>query len=301
MRISTAFYYSSTSTALQTQRADLFQTQEQLDTGRRIVTPADDPLGAAYVLQTSQALAISQNNSNNIKIATNKISQENTYLDAINGVLAQVKNIVTGAGGTPSTQERTDAANYLQQQYQNLLAYANSTDANGNYVFAGSKGSTLPFQQTTGASNYQGDNVQQNIAINSQQTIPVSDSGQTVFGVGTANDPFAVISTFITDLQNPALTGAAYQTAVDTAVSSINGAISNVVSVQSQVAGRSQQLTAAATTETQFTLQFQNEIDRVQSADTQKIAVELQLQQTTLQASQQAFVSASKLSLFNFL
>ena len=301
MRIGTAFSFAMSTAAMQAQQADLFKTQQQIATGRRIVTPSDDPLGASRALQTSQSLAVSQNSSNNIKLATTKINQESTYLDAIRSVLEQARNVAVGASGNPSTRERTDFASYLQQQYQNLLAYANSTDANGNYVFAGSKGQTLPFQQVTGASNYQGDNTQQNIAINSRQTIPVSDSGQTVFGVGTANDPFAVISTFITDLQNPALTGAAYQTAVDTALTGLNNALDNVVGVQSQVAGRSQQLQAAGAMETQFSLQYQSELDRVEAVDMQQAAVELKLQETTLQATQQAFVSASKLSLFNFL
>ncbi len=301
MRIGTALSFAMNTAAMQAQQADLFKTQQQVATGRRVVTPSDDPLAASQALRVSQAEAISGNNSDNIKLATTKINQESTYLDAIRGVLDEVKNIANNSGGTPSTRERTDYAIYLQQQYENLLAYANSTDANGNYVFAGSKGSTLPFQQVTGASNYQGNNVQQKIAISGNQTIPVSDSGQKVFSVGTANDPFAIISQFITDLQNPALTGSAYQTAVNSAMSGINGALDNVISVQSEISGRNQQLKAAGATEAQFKLQFQNEIDRLELVDMQKAAVELKLQETTLQATQQSFVNASKLSLFNFL
>lgn len=301
MRISTAYYYNRSTASMQAQQTELFKTQQQIGTGRRIVSPSDDPLGASRALQNSQFLAASQNNTANIKLAQNKVAQESTYLDAIRGVLGQAQNIITGSGGTPSDRERADFAIYLQQQYDNLLAYANSTDANGNYIFAGSRGLTLPFQQTTGAANYQGDNEQLEMAINGRQTVPTTDSGQRIFGVGTADDPFAVISQFITDLQNPALTGSAYQTAVNAAMSGIDNALENVISVQSEVAGRDQLLKAAESMERQFTVQYQNELARIESVDIQEAAVTLKLQETTLQAIQQSFVNASQLSLFNFM
>ncbi|MCX7628518.1 MAG: flagellar hook-associated protein FlgL [Methylophilaceae bacterium] len=301
MRISTVLSFQMNADALLTKQATLNHLQQQLATGRRIVTPADDPIGAAHALQTSQALAVAQNRIDNIHAAIFKVKQESNVLDAVTAVLQNARNVAIAAQGNPSMTERTDYAAYLRELYQDLLAYANATDANGDYMFAGSLGGTQPFQQTSGPSNYQGNSVQQRLMIGNDRSIPVSDPGNTVFGVGTPNDPFAVIDQFINDLLNPLLTGAAYDAAVATALSRLGMAVERVKGVHNQVSNRMQELQVALDTETNFRLQYQNELDRVESVDMQKLAVQLQLQQVSLQASQQAFVKASQLSLFNLL
>lgn len=301
MRISTAFSFEMNSVSMQTKQGDILHTQQQIATHRRIVTPSDDSVGASHALENSRALAISESNTEGMKTAEVQIKAESITLDAIRQVLTNAKGIAIGATGNPSNQERTSFTNYLQQIYQDLQGYANSTDVQGNYVFSGFNGSTVPFQQAAGASNYQGDNGQRYVAISSTRQIPVSDSGQSVFGVGTANDPFTVIGQFITDLQNGALTQAQYDAAATAAVTGLSNALDNVVKIQDQVAVRAQELTAAQSVEAQFALQFSNELTRVEGVDMQKAAVELNLQQVSLEATQKAFLSASKLSLFNYM
>lgn len=300
MRISTSYYFSSNQQALLDKQATLSYLQQQLATGRRIITPSDDPVGATHALQTARALSVSENNIENITKAGTRVQVESTTLEAIRNVLENAKNIATGAGSNPSTEERTSYANYLTQLYDDLKGYANSTDADGNYLFSGFK-NVAPFQQVTGASNYQGDSSNRYVSISNSRQIQVSDSGQDVFSVGTANDPFAVISQFITDLQDTTLTGSAFQTAVTNAVSGLGGALTQVQKVSDNAATRYQELQTAKDTESQYKLQFQNELSRVEDADTQTVAVQLQLQQTSLEASQKAFINATQLNLFSLL
>lgn len=300
MRISTSFYYSSNLAAMQDKMATLSHVQQQMATNRRIVTPSDDPIGAAHALQTARALAVSDNSLDSISKAQTTLKTESTTLDAIRQVLESAKDTAINANGNPSTQERTSFANYLTQVYDDLRNYANSTDANGNYIFSGFK-NVAPFQQTTGASNYQGDNSNRYVTIGSNQQLQVSDSGQDVFNVGSANDPFAVISQFITDLQNGTLTGAAFTTAAANAVSGLQGALDKVVKVSDNVAVRFQQLDTAKSTQTQYKLQYEDELDRTETVDMQTAAVQLQLLQTSLEATQKAFINASQLNLFSLL
>lgn len=300
MRISTSYYYQVNAQAMQNEQTNLNTIQQQVATGLQYQTPADNPVAATEALRISQALAASQNNSSNIKAAQFDVNQESTILSAINTDLSSAQNLAVGTQSSSSTQDRTSSASALQQLYNDLLSYANSTDANGNYIFAGSKGSTVPFQQTTGVSNYQGDNLQQSIAISANRNIPITDSGQSVFSVGTANDVFGVISQLIKDMQGP-LTGAAFSSQINIDTTNLNNAIANVQNVSSQVANRLQELNAAATTETNLQTQYQNQLDTIQNVDTAKAATQLQLQETQLTASYQAFSSASKLSLFNYI
>jgi flagellar hook-associated protein 3 FlgL len=300
MRISTSFYFSSNLAAMQQKQATLSYLQQQLATHRRIITPSDDPLGAAHALETSRALSVSVSSLENIAKAQTRLKTESTTLEAIRSALENAKNTALGAGNNPSKQERTSFANFLTQVYDDLRGYANTTDAEGNYLFSGFK-NEAPFQQLTGPSNYQGDNAKRYVSIGANQQIQVSDSGQDVFSVGTVNDPFAVISQFITDLQNEALTGDAFDTAVDTALTRLEAALDKVELVSDHVAVRFQQLDVAKETQTQYKLQYENELDRVESADLYEVGVKLQLLQTSLEASQRAFINAAQLNLFNLL
>jgi flagellar hook-associated protein 3 FlgL len=301
MRISTSVYFSANLAAMQEKQAALFHIQEQIATHRRIVTPSDDPIGATRALQTARAVVLSENNLENIKKADIHIRTESTTLEAIRDVLENAKGIALGVGGNPSTQERTSYANYLTQIYEDLRGYANATDSEGNYIFAGFKGTTPPFQQITGVSNYQGDHGKRYVAISASRELQISDSGQDVFSVGTANDPFAVITQFISDLQNPVLIGAAFNAAASTAIDGLANALDRVINISDHVAVRFQELNIAKEAETQYRLQYQNELSRIEDVDMQSAGVQLQLQQVSLEATQKAFMNASQLSLFNYL
>ena len=51
MRISTSTIYSSGIASMQQQTERLLQTQQQISSGRRILSPADDPVAAARALE----------------------------------------------------------------------------------------------------------------------------------------------------------------------------------------------------------------------------------------------------------
>jgi flagellin-like hook-associated protein FlgL len=102
-------------------------------------------------------------------------------------------------------------------------------------------------------------------------------------------------------LQDSTLTGAVFDATADTAISGLENALSKVVQISDHVAVRFQQLETAKEVETQYKLQYQNELDRVESVDMLTAGVQLQLLQTSLEATQKAFINASQLNLFNLL
>ncbi len=303
MRVSTSLFYQLNTTALQDQQTAMYKTQQQVATQRRILTPSDDASGATYVLQTSQAKAMSDTNLDNIKLASTTLEGESNVLKAISTVLDNVKTVAINSSGSSSTQNRTDFANYLTTLYEDLQGYANEKDSQGNYLFSGFAGSTKPYTQTVGnATNYAGDSGIRNMAISQTRNIRVSDSGPDVFGTaGTASDPFTAINQMITDLQNPALIGSAYDAAMSASLTNITTALNRVNTLSAQVGIRYQEMQTAELMEKNLNTQYANELTRVEGVDMQKAAITLNLQQTTLSASQQAFVKASELSLFKYM
>lgn len=300
MRIATAHAFDLASAGLMAQQARLVRVQQQMATGRRILTPSEDPLGAQRALQTSMQLGRTENYLSNMQQALVRLKLESTVLTAARGVLAAARDAVASVQQQTDMTQRTSVADLLSRLKEDLLGYANSRDVNGDYLFAGSKGGAAPFQETPSVT-YVGDSFQLRIAVSDSRSIEVSDPGNSVFSMGGPNDPFAAIDQLISDLTNPALSGSAYTTAIGTSLTNLDGALQQIDAVHNTVANRVGEIEMLQTAMADARLRLQDELQRIESVDLQKAAVELQLQQVSLQAAQQTFAKTSQLSLFNYL
>ena len=183
MRISTSTIFDLGVTSIQQQTTTLVKIQQQLATGRRILTPEDDPVGAARVLEVSQSKALNQQYDVNTGSATSSLGMEETALESVGNLIQDVRTIAINAGNpTLDHNNLASLATDLRGRYQELLGIANSTDGNGQHLFAGYKGSTQPFSESSpGTVAYNGDQGQRLMQISPSRQIAVSDAGSDVF------------------------------------------------------------------------------------------------------------------------
>lgn len=183
MRISTNTLYDQGLARMQQQTTDLFKTQQQLSTGRRILTPEDDPVGAARVLEVSQSAGINKQYDTNMGSATSALGLEESILGRTVSLIQDVRTLTIQAGNaTLNNSDLASLATDIQGRYQELLGLANSTDGNGQYLFSGYRGATKPFTESAlGNVSYNGDQGQRLLQISPSRQIPVSDSGSDVF------------------------------------------------------------------------------------------------------------------------
>jgi flagellar hook-associated protein 3 FlgL len=194
MRVSTSTIYDSGVASMQLQSQKLLQSQQQISSGRRILTPADDPAAAARVLEISQTQAINQQYGTNSGAASDSLTLEESTLGSISQLLQNVRDITVTAGNPTLTQtDRATLATQLRGDYQQLLGLANSTDASGEYLFSGYQGATRPFSESApGTVVYSGDQGQRLVQVSASRQIAVSDSGADVFQrIPTGNGRFA--------------------------------------------------------------------------------------------------------------
>jgi flagellar hook-associated protein 3 FlgL len=193
MRISTGTIYDLGVAAINQQQAALVQTQQQLSTGRRVATPADDPIAASQILETSQAQSVNQQYITNQGTAKNLLGQTDSVLGQVGTVLQDVRVLVISAGNaTLSNQDRATLATQLQGQYAELMGLANSSDGTGGFLFSGYQGNTQPFSQGATSVAYNGDDGQRLIQVSGSRQLPVSDNGADIFQrVKTGNGVFA--------------------------------------------------------------------------------------------------------------
>jgi flagellar hook-associated protein 3 FlgL len=224
MRISTSQIFDSGSRNIMNGQSALYKTQNQMSTGRRFLTPQDDPVAASQVLLDTQARQVAAQYGDNQSNASSQLSLEESRLQSIVDIVQYIQEqVVAGGNASYSDSQREFIANDLKSQFDTLLGLANSADASGHYLFSGFQGETQPFELTsTGAVNYVGDDGQRLLQVGSSRQIAVSDSGRDIFnnnrtGNGTfttaaaaANTGTGVVATG--SVVNPqALTGNNYQ------------------------------------------------------------------------------------------
>lgn len=190
MRISTNMIYDAGVSTINRQMADLLHLQQQVATGRRVVTPKDDPVAAARALEVQQSKDVIAQFSTNHDNATSALGLEEAQLTSLNDMFGRIRQLAVQAGNAPlSANDRESIALELRARFDELLGIANATDGNGQYLFSGYMGDTKPFggnvdalvaAPTTDVS-YLGDDGQRKLQVSPSRYLEVSDSGLDVF------------------------------------------------------------------------------------------------------------------------
>lgn len=183
MRISTLQAFNNGVQGLQRNYANVTRTQEQISTGNRILTPADDPVASVRLLQLEQQEGVLKQYSENLTAAKNSLTQEDVVLGSVHTVLQRVYELTVSAGnGGLSLDDRRSIASELAQREDELLSLMNTRNARGEYLFSGYQGKTQPFvRQADGTYAYMGDDGQRKLQIASSLEVPISDNGRQVF------------------------------------------------------------------------------------------------------------------------
>lgn len=250
MRLSTSMIYDNAMANMTSQSNALQHTQQQIATGRRVVTPSDDPAAAAQALEVSQAKAVNSQYAANQGSAKSTLGLVDGQLSSVNELIQYVQSRVVQAGnGALNAGDLKAMAVDIRGQFQELMGLANGMDGLGQYLFSGNKGTTQPFSgdilaamSAGSAVAYSGDSGGRALQVTGSRQLPVSVPGDSLF----MGNPYAAASAAagnsgnITGIAsavnlNGALTGHGYQIKLSSAGSYqvIDGnkpAASNVIS-----------------------------------------------------------------------
>jgi flagellar hook-associated protein 3 FlgL len=182
MRISSNSIFDNGVLQLSNLQVGLAHTQNQLSTGRRILTASDDPVAAARALEVTQSEQINLQLATNRQNANSSLSQVDLALSGVTSLLQDVKTLTVNAGNAGlNDADRKSIATELAGRFDDLLGLANTADGAGGFLFAGFKATTLPFIKTATGAQYQGDQGQRILQVGSTRFLPISDSGNSVF------------------------------------------------------------------------------------------------------------------------
>ena len=147
MRISTAYPQQFNVNSMFDQQAKLNETQLKLSSGKKYLTPAENPSAAAYALGFQQSINETLQYQENVDAVTQRLALEETSLSSAIDTLQRLKELglqgVSDSGN--STISRNAIASEFDQLNEHLVGLANTRNANGEYIFSGTNTTEMPF------------------------------------------------------------------------------------------------------------------------------------------------------------
>jgi flagellar hook-associated protein 3 FlgL len=308
MRISTAWANQSSVSSMLNTQAKLQETQLQISTGKKILTPADDPTASSLLIDLKQSLKQTEQYQNNINTSRHRLTMEEGVLQNATEILQRIHELgVQGLSGTNTQQSRTAAAVEMESLNDQLLSLANTKNANGEYMFAGFKSNTQPFSKDAsnpGAYAYAGDINVRSIQIDASRQITDGDPGVNVFGVPTGAAPAAVPApgsiTNVFEAINKLAADLKANAPSQASLGDISRALDNVVLTRSSVGARLNSLDQQEEINSDSILNTKTVMSATEDLDYAEAISRFSQQQLSLQAAQQTFSQTKKLSLFNY-
>lgn len=194
MRVTPGMMSAQVQRELQAALAAIAHQQELLSSGRRIVAPADDPVGAAQAVTIRSRQAATAQFQNNVAAARASLSTADSTFRSIVEVVTQAREAaVQGASDSNDALARQSIGIAVNQLLETLVTLANSRGGTGTFLFAGQESTTAPYTVTRDASgqitavtpNPRGIDDPTPAEIGEGVTIPTSVSGTAIFGAVT--------------------------------------------------------------------------------------------------------------------
>src|SRR4051812_10543641 len=158
MRIGSATLAAQGINAILDQQARVARTQQQITSGHKDVSAANNPADFSAAIGFDNALAQLERFGKNADIVTNRLGLEDNALSQVGDTLQRVRELTVEANNaTQDDVSRQSAIAELKTRLQQLVDLANSDDGQGRYLFAGTNDSTAPFSFAGVNVSYAGD------------------------------------------------------------------------------------------------------------------------------------------------
>lgn len=182
MRVSTNGSYQRSLGLMQQLTAALDHTQRQISSGRRLLSPSDDPIASARTLELQESVTRLGQLSRNGEMARNRLSFEEAALGSINDVMQRVRELALQANNaTQSNESRSLIAAEMREHLDSMLQLANSEDGHGRFLFSGNMDNTKPVGRTGTTYTYNGDQGQRMVQIGDNRQVADGDPGEQIF------------------------------------------------------------------------------------------------------------------------
>lgn len=306
MKVSTSMFFDRASAQLGNVQGSLAKTQEQLSVGKQITKPSDEPDKASLVTRLESEIARQKSYQGNLKAMEIRLQSEETALNNTSDVMYRMKELATqAANDTLSDADRKTISLEMAELKNQMLSLANSQDSNGNYLFAGSRVSQMPFgPDAKGVIVYKGDQTRMVVGVGDNrrmnQNIPGSDAFTNVVrddgkggkvGIGF----FQAMGDLIDAVKG------SNRVAIQRGISEIDTLQQGLSNASAQVGTDLNVVDSQNNVLDEITLRLKTTMSDIQDLDYTEAITKMNKDQLALEAAQSSFAKISKLSLFNYI
>ena len=183
MRLSTQQYFFQGVNSITDLNSQVSRAQQQISSGRQVLTASDDPASAARILRLESQIERIDQFQKNIDFAESNLEMSETALTSVQTALDRVRELVIRAeNGALSNSERRSIAIEIQTVVDELFALSNTRNDQGEYIFAGFSNQNAAYVQTgEGEFQYQGDNGIKRLQISESSYVTVAVNGEELF------------------------------------------------------------------------------------------------------------------------
>ncbi|MBT9520821.1 MAG: flagellar hook-associated protein FlgL [Dechloromonas sp.] len=186
MRISTSMMFDTGTQNMLQLQTNLYKLQNQMSTGRRILTPSDDPVAAAQALEVSQRQSINSQFMDNQGNAASQLTNLESTLRSASDLISNVMSKAAEADNPNINDTSRQAIAFdINENFGQLLGLANSMDGLGQHLFSGFRGDTEPFGVSgspgSRITTYHGDDGNRQLQVETGRLMDVSESGSDMF------------------------------------------------------------------------------------------------------------------------
>jgi len=298
MRISTAFTQQTSLSSLLDQQAKMNKTQMQLSSGKKNLTPADDPMAAAKVVDLNQTIKQTEQYQSNINSARQRLGLADGVLQSAVDLMHKVKDLgIQGLNGSNSPSDRIAIATEMRALNEQLAGLANTQNANGEYIFSGFNSNQPSFAETapgSGLYSYGGSaSGPRVLQISADRQMADGDLGTSVFGTPGVDSTLEAIDRFATAMKNNTPNAAS--------LDDLKTALDKIITTQSSVGVRLNTLDRQEENHLDYAAEMTKVLSDTEDLDYASAISKFNLQNTSLQAAQQSFAKVQNLSLFKYL
>ncbi|MFD2180271.1 flagellar hook-associated protein FlgL [Veronia pacifica] len=182
-RISSFHHYQSVANDMMKQQVKIQDNQEQLASGKRVLTAGDDPVASIYIQNFKQQNTQIDQYLDSINLSRNRQAREEIALDNAEQLVDSAKRTsLAMINGAMSNDDREAHKQELKGIFDSFMNLVNSKDESGNYLFSGTRTDSQPFfRNNNGEVTYAGDSYHRKSEIAPALDVITSDPGDKVF------------------------------------------------------------------------------------------------------------------------
>jgi len=295
MRVSNQQMVSSALNGAQAQLAALMRAQTQLSSGKRVLTPSDDPAAAASILLLQAATQSNAQERLNAEDGQGWINNTDNQLQQASTLLQRARDLAVQAGSSLGASPSNAIATEIRSIRDQLVAVANSQQQ-GRGLFSGFSGGAA-VTQVAGAWTYTGDAgaIQRRIGEQNLVTVNVTAEQVLGFSAGAGQDAVTMLDNLATQVS------AGNATAVSASIAGVDVALGRVGQGLAQIGSAGNRIDAALALNLSSAETIKSQLSSVQDVDLAEATMNLQTQQVAYQAALGALSKVLGPSLLDFI